>query len=228
MIPQELYDRFRTDIVDVAVPQLWTEDEVWGYMDAAHKKFVRLMGGISDSSSSMTELDVAVGDKWIDIDPRILKIRHAQKTTNDAELQIVNFEDTELLNRDNDYGVRRVFKLNNDTGPLQYLVVGMERYKVRCVPIPDTAETVYLIVYRLPLETISSTSNTSEFEIEEFHHEYLLLWMKHLAYLKQDAETFDKSKSDEMGAKFLAYCAEAKHERELREHKYRAVVYGGL
>lgn len=227
MTPARLYDLFRTDIVDTAKPYLWSDDEVWEYMDEAQKQFTRLTGGISDSSSTLTQLSVAVGDEWLDISPRIIKIRHAQKTTNDAELQIVNFEDTELLQRDNDYGIRRIFKLNSDSGPLQYLVAGMERARLRLLPIPDTAEDIKLIVYRIPLEDITSDSQP-DFEIEDQHHRPLLHWMKKLAYEKQDAETFDKDKSEKFEAKFLAYCAEAKHERELREHKYRAVAYGGL
>lgn len=227
MTPSQLYDLFRTDIVDTATPYLWSDDEVWGYMDEAHKQFARLTGGISDSTSDLTQLEVAVGDTWVDVDPRILKIRHAQKTTNDAELEIVNFEDTELLARDNDYGIRRIFRLTNDSGPLQYLVAGMERAKLRLIPIPDTAETISLIVYRLPLETISADAQP-DFEIEEQHHRFLLHWMKKLAYEKQDAETFDKDRSEKFERKFLDYCGEARHERELREHKYRTVAYGGL
>lgn len=227
MTPLQLYDAFRADIVDTAEPYLWSDDEVWGYMDEAQKRFVLLTGGISDSSSDMTQLSVAAGDVWVRIDPRIIKIRHIQKSTNDAEIQIVNFEDMELTGRDNDYGMRRIFKLNDDTGPLQYLVSGMERDKLRCVPVPAVAETLSLIVYRFPLETITADYQP-DFEVEEQHHRSLMWWMKKLAYEKQDAETFDKNRSVEFEQKFLNYCQSAKHERELREHKYRAVVYGGL
>lgn len=227
MTPTQLYDLFRTDVVDTALPYLWSEDEVWSFMDDAYRRMVRLMGGISDSTSPLTQLEVYAGDTWVTLDPRIIKVRHVQKSTNDAELQLVNFEDTELLQRDNDYGVRRIFRLTNDTGPLQYLVSGMEVNKLRCIPIPDTDETLSLIVYRYPLEPISPVV-TACFELEEQHHIHLLDGMKARAYGKQDAEAFDKGRAEEFEAKFLRYCENAKHERELSEHKYRAVAYGGL
>lgn len=227
MTPAQLYDLFRIDVVDTALPYLWSEDEVWAFMDDAYRRMVRIMGGIADSTSPMTQIEVYADDVWVSIDPRIIKIRHVQKSTNDAELQIVNFEDTELLQRDNDYGVRRVFRLTNDTGPLQFLVAGMEVNKLRCIPIPDTDETLSLIVYRYPLESITAECQP-DFELEEQHHIRILDGMKARAYGKQDAETFDKGRSQDFEAKFLRYCENAKHERELSEHKYRAVVYGGL
>jgi hypothetical protein len=226
--PAQLYDLFRSDVVDVAEPYLWSEDEVWGFMDDAYRRMVRIMGGISDATSDLTQLEVAVDDIFVDVDPRIIKIRHAQKTTNDAELQIVNFEDTMVTNGGDDYGIRRALRLTSATGPLQYLVAGMELNKLRCVPVPDTAETVSLIVYRYPLESITADSQPDEFEIEEQHHIHLLDGMKSRAYGKQDAETFDKGKSEEYEASFLRYCENVKHERELSEHKYRTVAYGGI
>ena len=49
-----------------------------------------------------------------------------------------------------------------------------------------------------------------------------------LAYNKQDAETYDKSKAEERAAKFLSYCDQAKTEQGRREHKYRTISYGGI
>ena len=51
--------------------------------------------------------------------------------------------------------------------------------------------------------------------------------MAALAYMKQDAETYDKTKSAEFEARFLGYCDMARKEKERREHKTRIVAYGG-
>jgi hypothetical protein len=51
--------------------------------------------------------------------------------------------------------------------------------------------------------------------------------MKHLAHLKQDAETYDRGRADQFRTEFFAYCDQAKAEREKREHKFRTVAYGG-
>ena len=71
-------------------------------------------------------------------------------------------------------------------------------------------------------------THTTGWQIDVQHHRYLLNWIKHLAHEKQDAETYDRGRSVEFRDKFLAYCGQAKAERERREHKYRTVGYGGL
>jgi hypothetical protein len=65
-------------------------------------------------------------------------------------------------------------------------------------------------------------------DIEEDHHLHLLKWMKSLAYQKQDAETFDKTKSTEAEQAFRNYCLQSKTEWERYKTKVRSVVYGGL
>ena len=75
------------------------------------------------------------------------------------------------------------------------------------------------------------TANTRDFEFDEIGEEHLLsllLWMKHRAYGKQDAETFDRSKRDEYKSSFEAYCNSAKAEWERYKSKVRVVEYGGL
>ena len=52
--------------------------------------------------------------------------------------------------------------------------------------------------------------------------------MKAQAYSKQDAETYNKAKADEEAAKFVAYCEQAKREKEKYKHKVRVVRYGGI
>lgn len=53
---QELYDQFRSDAMDTVAPYLWSDTNVYRYMDDAYKMFVRLTGGIGD----FTTQDVAI------------------------------------------------------------------------------------------------------------------------------------------------------------------------
>ena len=69
---------------------------------------------------------------------------------------------------------------------------------------------------------------SSALEIDEQHHRHLLLWMKHLAYSKQDAETYDKKAAEDNAAMFEAYCKKAMKERERLRYHPRVVRYGGL
>lgn len=222
----ELYDRFRSDVVDVEKPYLWSEDEVWGYMDAAYKLFVRDTDGIGDATSSATEVSVSAGEAFSDVHPSILKFRQAFLASTGAELNIINTQDTAKLTT-SDYGVLRSLNAASQPGPVRNMIVGLERGKVRWAQVPVVDDTVNLVTYRLPLAAI--TGDGQGFEIGEEHHIYLLLGMKAQAYQKQDAETFDRGRATDNEARFTAYCAKAKAEAERYKSKpVRSVVYGGI
>ena len=111
-------------------------------------------------------------------------------------------------------------------GPVTAAIIGMEEEKLRLIRIPVADDTLALLVERLPVQSFDALP--AEFEVRSEHHLALLKWMKHLAYGKQDAETFDKNKSREMGEAFGAYCERAVDEKQRRNHKPRLVTYGGL
>src|SRR5665647_2592591 len=56
MTSDELYALFRSDVVDATAPYLWTDVEVWNYMNDAYKSFVRKIGGIPDNTSLSTKV----------------------------------------------------------------------------------------------------------------------------------------------------------------------------
>lgn len=97
---------------------------------------------------------------------------------------------------------------------------------LRAWPFPNNTATVELRVFRLPLVPITDAGD-QELEIDEQHHLSLLLWMKHRAYGKEDAETFDRSKRDDFEQRFQAYCARAKAEQVRLRHPAGTVQYGG-
>lgn len=231
MTSDELLDQFRTDMEDTVAPYLWSDTEVYRYIDAAQKEFCRRTYGISDSlTDEVCRLAITTDTEYVSLDPRILKIRGARHEATGDPVDIINYEDIYggAISVSRDYGnmVTR-YRLNSTPGPVvKALVTNMEQDKVRIVPISSDEQVIMLSVYRLPLLDIETDSQV--LEIHEQHHLYLLYWVKHLALLKQDAETFDKNKSAEMSAAFLAYCDQAKGEQSRREHKPREVVYGGI
>lgn len=221
-----LLNLFRAEVRDEEFPYLWSDIEVYSYIDAAQKMFCRLQGGIADSSSPLTHLSVSAGDVFVSISPLIIKLREAHRASDGYGLEILNFEDLQNYGSVDDYGHRSGYRIDNSTGAVRALIVGMETNKVRLLQIPQSALTIDTTVYRMPLETVED--GTTDLEIDEHHQRYLLNWMKHLAHQKQDAETYDRGRSDMFRAEFLAYCDQAKAEREKREHKYRTIAYGGL
>lgn len=224
----ELYDLFRSDVVDVELPYLWSDTEVYRYMNDAYRMFVRLTGGIPDSTSDLTQVPIVTGEATAEVSPLILRFRMAYLASTGHEVQIINQEDFGQIRRD-DYGITRPIVMDNSSGPVRYMVVGQDRAQVRWLQVPAADDVAQLSVYRLPLDTIAEGSTTFEFpEIGEEHHEHLLLWMKARAYGKQDAETFDRGRRDENKRMFEEYCSNAKAEWERYKHKTRVTSYGGL
>ena len=221
-----LHDLFRSEVRDEVTPYLWSDVEVYSFIDDAQKMFCRLQGGIADASSAITHIDVMAGDVLVPISPLIRKLREARRSADGYDLEILNFEDMQSHRPVDDYGYRSGYRIDNTVGIVKAIVVGMETNKIRLVQIPQEDQSIDLIVYRMPLVPITAAGG-QQLEIDEHHHRHLLHWMKHLAHLKQDAETYDRGRSDMFGAEFLVYCDQAKVEREKREHKYRTVGYGG-
>ncbi len=212
-----LRDRFRLSVDDVETPYLWSDEEVFGYMDDAQNMFCRFTNGIGDATSArITQLAVPVDTEWVDLSNLILKIRGANRGSDGSTMTIVNYEDMEA------HGLR----FDGRTGAIQYLVIGMEDNKARIYPKASVADTVSLLVYRLPLKPIIDEDQKLEIDVK--HHLHLIWWMQHLAYSKQDAETLDRTKASDARATFEEYCAMAKNEQGLAKHKTRVVAYGGI
>jgi hypothetical protein len=231
MLVSELYDLFRSDVSDQDTPYLWTDSEVYRYMNDAYRMFVRMTGGISDASSDLTRIQVVAGVSYAAVSPLILKFRLATLASTGGPVRIVNAEDIGSLMH-YDYG--QVVIINPNTpGTITHMVIGSDRIddlpQVQWVQQPIVNDVVQVKVWRLPKDTITETTGTFDFrEINEEHHEHLMLWMKYRAYGKQDAETFDKGRSADFKVAFESYCTFAKRELERFNSKVRVVKYGGL
>lgn len=225
---QELFDRFRADIVDTALPYLWTDDEVINYADDAYRTFIRLTGGIPDFTSEVTAIPLVVGEEIVATDPSILRIMSATLRSSGRDIEVVNFSDQPLLFQSStDYGSLRTLAMKNIPGAVRWMVIGMERYKAKIIQIPVETDTIDLYVYRLPLVHIRDGEHLLD-DIMEDHHMHLIDWMKARAYKKQDAETLDKAKSAECEADFRTYALAQRNEWNRSMYKNRRVVYGGV
>ena len=211
-----LRDAFRADVDDSVAPYLWPDDLIALYADDAQKKFCRLTNGIADSSADLCSVDIEAGEPVAAIDKRILKIRRAQRDSDGCPLDIWNLEDLDA----------RGIRLTATQGPVRAVVLGMEEHSVRWLDVPAVNDTATLSVYRLPLRTI--TTAKTQLEIDEQHHLALLMWMKHLAYSRQDTDTHNEQLAQRFEAEFRAYCREAKAEQDRARGKVRVVAYGGI
>jgi hypothetical protein len=225
---QELFDFFREDIVDQATPYLWTEEEVTDYADIAYRQFIRYTGGIADFTSDACSIELSVGVDLYDTHPTIIRIMEASLRSTGREIKVLNNTDVpRLFGTFSDYGLTRDLITKNTPGQPRFMIIGMQKDLAKVIQIPVEVDFIDMVIYRLPFEHIVDGSHPLS-DIDTEHHRSLLNGMKAMAYAKQDAETFDKTKSVDAEAKFRAYCAERKAEWERKLYKPRAVAYGGL
>lgn len=226
-----LFDLFRSDVGDEVAPTLWSDDEIYSYMDDALKMFVRLTGGIPDRSSDLCRVNITAGQEYAEVSPKILKFREAFLESTNRPLKLINNEDLQAYSRE-DYD--RLIPFNtNRPGIIRYVVIGLERTgksgTVRWINLPEVDDAVLFTVYRLPLKTIQEgVAEDALFEINEEHHVNLLPWMRYRAYAKDDAETLDRRQSNINRSIFEDYCKKAMSEAERYKSKTRVVAYGGL
>jgi hypothetical protein len=214
----ELLETFRDEMNDVATPYLWSDLLVYRYINDAQEMFCRLTEGIEDSSTpDICRLEVTAGEDWCPVSRKVLKVREAVNVATGRPFGIMNME------KASEKGVH----FNGNPGPVKLFVTGLEKSKLRAWPMPAEDVTVELRVFRLPLVTITDDGE-QPLEIDEQHHLSLLLWMKHKAYGKEDAETFDRRKSDDYEQRFYTYCAQARKEQERARRSTGTVMYGGI
>lgn len=221
----DLIDFWRSDVSDAAQPYFWSDDSALVYADAAYKMFVRLTGGITDFISDACTVAVTAGEVASDLHHSILRIHDARLASTGRNLKIANLLDP--IGGADDYGKLRSMLSDTSSGPVHTMVIGVQRHKARWVNVPVADDEVQLSISRLPLTSLTVPESTMN-EVDEIHHPYLIDWMKHLAYKKQDADTFDRERSDRCAKDFEAYCALVKRELAREQHKTRVTTYGGL
>jgi hypothetical protein len=226
MKTDELHDFFRNDVMDVEEPHLWSEQEVFAYMNDAYTMFVRLTDGVSDLTGEATLIQAVTGNPYSTLHTCIMRVREAWHDSTGEEIRVINAQDMGNLT-DEDYGILRRLSVPDSSGKVRYAVIGMEPDLIRWVSTPDVDYDVRLLIERLPMEELT-TFGQDIVDVKPHHHIHLLNWMKHLAYSKQDTETFDSAKALTEKKLFEEYCYLAKREKDRAKHKPRTVRYGGI
>lgn len=208
----ELRTMLRSEIDDAAEPYLVADPLASAYVDDAQKMFCRLTEGIEDGRSFT--LDISSGEEWYDLDKSILKLRKATNTATGRAVALVNQEKADAFD----------IRFDGRVGPVRALVLGIEKNAARAWPMPNATATVALEVFRLP-RTIEAGD---ELEVDEQHHQSLLMWAKHRVYDIQDSDLYDVKKSALYEQRFRAYCARARIEQERARRVVGTVAYGGI
>lgn len=221
----ELLDLFRIEVDDLdSSDPLWSEPEIYRYMDRAQKRFAEKTDCFADTATTPITAD----EPFVAINSRFTKIRSAKLNSSGRKLHIYNFSDIESDGYTDDYG-SNVFSLNWEatTGTPSALVLDMKANNGRLVGIPTESDTLNLVVYRLPLTDIENDG--SDIELTDTEHQLALLsWMQYLAYSKQDADTYNGRIAASMRDTFYDYTEQARLRYQRLRRKPGTVRYAGL
>lgn len=214
---------------------LWSDTELASYMDGAQKQFARRTDYFSDASTvAITQIAFTIGATLLPLDPRVTKIRSAKLVTDKTKLEPVKYADMESrLTNASDYNSpfasSSALDWESSSGTPRYIVTDIEMNMIRVAPIPVVADTIQLMVYRLPLLDINFDNEILEV-VEEDYQRGLLFYMKYMAYGKNDVDTYDERLQAVALSNHEDFIETAK--QQLRRARFSAtkgvVRYGGL
>ncbi len=219
MIGSELVQYLREDILDDAVvPYLWPDLFLLRALNYAEVQACRRAHLLIDSTTvldsgtagtastagqqALCKFSVVAGTSTYTLSRKILQVRRCQLASQARPLKgpLTYAElDDFMPGWQGTCGTTGIIVGSAGSGGIPTLFLNEPGHLVILVLAPSTDDTAYLVVSRLPL--IPFTLNTAP-EIDEKDHEGLLNWAAHLAYSKNDAETYNPQKARDHAAKF--------------------------
>ncbi|MDP9895378.1 hypothetical protein J2W32_004476 [Variovorax boronicumulans] len=204
----ELIASFRVDSDDKARSQgggqgdlLWPDADVarW-FGEAEEEAAIRKRLLFDDFTLAIVRIDVLAGQSSYALDSRMFEVSKARllNATTGRHLEDLYITTREALDQHcrtwRDDRRRPGFFIQDDT-------------RIVLPGIVDRAYTLRLEGYRTPLDPITADSDPEGTtpEISAIHHRFLVHWVLHRAYGKQDADTFDPNRSAEALARFEQY-----------------------
>lgn len=208
-----LMEAFRDEASDTEQPYLWSDSEVWRYVDQAVTRFVSVTGGIRDAASPVTDLILPAGAATVELDPCILKLLNVMDPLR-GRLNLINHTDP-------------MAALVASTGLVaRYIVRGETEGMIRPVPVPTADQAVKLTVTRLPLKSI--VDENSKLEVRPEYVPHLVYGVLARAFLKDDPETYQPARAEKNMTRFEELCEAAKSELQMRNRAPQPIQYGGL
>lgn len=237
MLLTELVNILRVQYLDdVAEPYLWGDPEVVSYIiqsEAEACERAHLI--IDDTTPAICLLPIQVGLAKYSLDEKVLLIKrvlYGSSGTSSYELKQRTRSrlDEESPGWQNRSGTPWAF-ICEDNGEFTIVPPPIGTAGTDGVlSTSGTAGTAFLQVSRLPVNTLTLNSTAGSGtaglgitypEIPSQYHMRMLYWAAHLAFLKNDSETFNLAKADKYEALFERYFGKpvsAKTQRFMRSH----------
>ena len=191
----EFITDFRADLVDNDTPPLWSDADIVRYLnDAVQEANVRAFLTEDRLTPAVCTVTLVPDVSTYQLHPSVFEIKRATLRGRPLDETSVEELDDECPGWENWKGSPRLFIFEQASGA--------RPASIRLVRIPTQADTLSLTVYRGALNPLTAANGTAKPELPERFHERLKDWVYRCAYLKQDADAFDKSKAIEFEASF--------------------------
>lgn len=192
----DFIDAFRSDLADQAMPEpLWSDEDIVRYLNDAVQEACERAKLIEDRlTPAVCSITLQTGVSTYSLHPSVFEIKRVTLRGRPLDLTTVEELDSDCPGWENMQGLPRAFLFEEASGA--------QPARLRIVRIPTQADTLALTVYRGALKPLSADIAIGKPEIPERYHERLKDWIYRCAYLKQDADGFDKSKAMEYEVAF--------------------------
>lgn len=225
-----LKERFRSDVDDIDIDPadqsglLWSDDDVLEYIDAAHSEFVAK----TFYRRGTLRLVIPAGLEKVSFTDRVLDLRSTKGFLEVARATVSEINATDIISQRDDYGV------TIETDPYSSLPAGtpkafsvdLEDRFVKLFPASSIDDVMEIPVF---LEADEITSWNAEPNVRNRRHLRIIIsGMKHFAYLKHDADVFNKDEADYWFAVFQSGISEVYGEVDRRNSRPVTMKYGGI
>lgn len=194
-----LIDSFRVDSDDQARSVgggqgdlLWPDADVarW-FGEAEEEAAIRKRLLFDDYTLAIVKIDVLAGQSSYPLDPRMFEVSKARLLDAQTGRHVEDLYVTTREALD-----QRCSSWRDDRRQPGFFV--QDDTRIVLPGVVDRPYTLRLEGYRTPLSPVTAESDPdgTELEIGSVHHRFLVHWVLHRAYGKQDADTFDPNRSE--------------------------------
>jgi hypothetical protein len=225
-----LKDAFRSDVDDPDIDPtdqsglLWSDDDVLEYINRAHSEFVAK----TLYRSGFLRIPVQANEELASFPDSVLETKDESGYLETAKVTVPEINIDDVITATDDYGVELQTNPyeNMSPGTPRAFSFDAEERVVKFFPASAIDDTFVLPVF---LEATEIESWEHRLNITNPRHVRMLLpGMKMHAYLKHDADAFNKDESDYWFGVFRDHISEVYGERERRNRRPGTIRYGGI
>ena len=170
---------------DDASSQLrWSNEELTSFINEAFRKTHRSAYLLKEYGNSDFDITVAASTATYNVDRRIIKILGVRSDNDDIALTRYEIED---LFDTPDWTTK--------AGTPTHYIIDYNTKKITLYPEPEVVDTLHLLYYREELKQLDWTKSSASPEIDDRYIISALNYAAHLAYLKDEANALDPTKS---------------------------------